>query len=131
LVLVLWALRPYRPEIRLEAIAAKVFSDWWVPLRPLTERMDVFSVVGVFTLGLLYLPLGALLAVWPLRLRGPAATFAPAVYVAVMIEIMQVFTATRTLEITHVMIEAAGAAVGWVIVRRAGFRPYGSQLGAG
>ena len=36
--------------------------------------------------------------------------------------------AERTLDVTDLMIQASGAAGGWVAVRRAGFRQYGAQL---
>lgn len=128
--LLLWAARPYEPESTWSAIQTKLTSEWWVPLRSLGMRMDMFSVVDVCAPFLLYLPLGALLAVWPLRLRGRLAGFAPALYLAFATEFAQIVVAERTLDLTDFMIQASGAAVGWVSVRRAGFRQYGAQLPA-
>jgi glycopeptide antibiotics resistance protein len=91
-------------------------------------RLDMFSVVDVSGPFLLYLALGALLAVWPLRLRGRLSGFAPAIYLAVATEIAQIVVAERLLDVTDLMIQASGATAGWVVVRRAGFRPYGAQL---
>ena len=81
-VLLLWALRPFAPETSLAAMGAKLTNDWWVPLRFLGQRVDLFSVVDVVSPFFLYLPLGGLLAVWPLARRGWLANFWPAVYLA-------------------------------------------------
>jgi glycopeptide antibiotics resistance protein len=53
---------------------------------------------------------------------------APAIYLACATELGQILIATRTLDITDLLIQATGAAIGWLAVRRAGFRPYGVQL---
>jgi glycopeptide antibiotics resistance protein len=127
-VLVLWASRPYSLELSLAAVAAKLDSDWWIPLRFSAMRMDMFSVVDVVVWFFLYLPVGGLLAVWPLRLRGWLAGFAPALYMAAVTEFSQILWASRTLDITDLLVQSAAAAVGWVVIRRAGFRPYGGQL---
>jgi len=126
--LMLWAFRPYIPETNPTAILRKLSTEWWIPLRSLGMRVDMFSVVDVVGPFLLYLPLGGLLAVWPLRLTGRLAGFAPAIYLAAATEASQLFTVGRTLDITDFMVQAAGAVVGWTIVRRGGFRPYGSQV---
>jgi len=122
-VLILWALRPYALDFSVSG--AKVDL---IPLRALGMRLDMFSVVDVSGPFLLYLAFGALLAVWPLRLRGPLSGLAPALYLACATELSQIFVAERLLDITDLMIQASGAAVGWVAVRRAGFRTYGAQL---
>lgn len=127
-VLVLWASRPYSLEVSLSSVVAKLDSDWWIPLRFSAARMDMFSVVDVVVWFFLYLPLGGLLAVWPLRLRGWLAGFAPALYFAAVTEFSQILWASRTLDITDFLVQCSAAAVGWVVIRRAGFRPYGAQL---
>jgi glycopeptide antibiotics resistance protein len=127
-VLLLWSLRPYMPELTLAGIVAKLASEWWVPLESLGGRMDMFSVVDVFVGFLLYLPLGALLAVWPVAKRRALAGFAPALYVGLAAELAQLFVAGRSLDATDALIHAAGAAVGWVVVRRAGYQPRGTLL---
>lgn len=126
--LCLWALRPYSPEVSWSRVGAKLAGDWWVPLRFLGSRTDMFSVVDVVVGFFLLLPLGALLAVWPLRLRGALSGVLPALYVAAGLEMAQILVAGRTLDVTDFLIQAAGAAIGWVVVRRAGYRPYGQQL---
>ncbi len=52
-------------------------------------------------------------------------------YLAVATELGQTLVVARTLDVTDLMIQAAGAAIGWVAVRRAGFLPYGAQLRSG
>jgi len=126
--LLLWGLRPYAPETTLGGILTKFGGEWWIPLRFLGGRFDMFSVVDVIVAFFLFLPLGALLAVWPLRRHGALGTILPAVYFATLVELSQTLVATRTLDITDVLVQIAGAAIGWTIVRRAGFRPYGEQL---
>ena len=126
--LLAWTLRPFVFQTELRTIAAGLSGQWWIPLRSVAERMDVFSVIDVMNGFLLYLPLGALLAVWPLRRRGWLAGPTPAVAVAVAMELAQLVVRTRTLDITDMMVQSAGAVVGWVLVRRAGYRRQGEML---
>jgi VanZ family protein len=88
----------------------------------------LFSVTKVVAEFLLYFPVGSLLAVWPLRRRGPLGHILPAVYVAVALELGQVFIAGRWFDSTDVLVQCAAAGVGWIIARRAGFAPYGELL---
>ncbi len=127
-ILALWALRPFAPETSLAAIGAKLTDDWWIPLRFLGDRVDLFSVTDVVSPFFLYLPLGGLLAVWPLARRGPLAGFWPAVYLAAGTEFFQVLIEGRLLDSTDILVQVAGALVGWTVLRRAGFEPYGSIL---
>lgn len=124
----LWALRPYALESSPGAVAAKFATEWWIPLRFLGSRVDMFSVVDVVGGFFLFLPLGALLAVWPLRLRGALGAFLPALWFAAALEASQTLILGRTLDITDFLVQAAGAVIGWTVVRRAGFKPYGQQL---
>jgi VanZ family protein len=126
--LLLWSLRPFAPETSLSAIVGKLTDDWWIPLRFLGQRVDLFSVVDVVSPFFLYLPLGGLLAVWPLARRGWLADFWPAVYLAAGTELSQVLVQGRLLDSTDLLVQAAGALVGWTVLRRAGFAPYGSVL---
>ncbi len=127
-VLLLWALRPYTPETSWAAVVGKLTDKWWIPLRFLGARVDMFSVVDVVSPFFLYLPLGALLAVWPLRRRGFLGLFWPGVYLAAATELSQVLVAGRLLDSTDLLVQAAGVVVGWAVARRAGFHPYGSVL---
>lgn len=127
-VLLLWALRPYVLETSLAAIRAKLVNHWWIPLRFLGMRVDMFSVVDVMSPFLLYLPLGGLLAVWPLARRGVLAHFWPAVYLAAATELAQVFVQGRLLDSTDLLVQVSGVVVGWTVLRRAGFAPHGTVL---
>ncbi len=128
LILLLWTLRPYLLEGNFRALSAKLAAPWWIPLAFARERMDLFTVFDVVLGFLLFLPVGALLAVWPLRRRGWLRGILPALAFIVVAEGMQLFVAGRTLAIDDMLVAAAGVLVGWVIVRRAGFKPYGSVL---
>jgi len=129
-VIAAWVFRPYAPELSATEVIGKVTSEWWIPLRSLGMSMTFFSVVDVLILFLLFLPLGGLLAVWPLRLQGRLSGFAPALYLAAALEVGQIFVTGRTLDVTDLLVQSAAAMVGWTVVRRAGFRPYGEQLDA-
>ncbi len=128
-VLCLWSWRPFVPTLDPAVIKASLFDQWWVPLASMGQRMDVFSVVDVAAEFFLYFPLGALLAVWPLRRRGPLGAFYPGIYLAVLTELSQLLIAGRYPDSTDVLVQAAGVIVGWLIVRRSGFQPYGAVLG--
>jgi len=130
-ILALWALRPYVLETSPDAILAKLVDRWWIPLRFLGMRVDMFSVVDVVSPFLLYLPLGGLLAVWPLARRGALAHFLPAVYLGAATELAQVLVQGRLLDSTDLLIQVSGVVVGWTVLRRAGFAPHGTVLVGG
>jgi hypothetical protein len=50
--------------------SGNVRAEIRVPLASLAQRVDAFSALHVLQPFLLYLPLGSMLAVWPLRLTG-------------------------------------------------------------
>ncbi len=127
-LLAVWAWRPLLPELDFAAIAEQFSITRWIPLASHAPRVDLFSVSDVTASFLLYLPAGALLAVWPLRRQGPLRGFLPAVQLAMLLELGQIFVAERFFDITDVLVATAGAAIGWTVVRRAGFRPYGEAL---
>ena len=128
LVLLLWSLRPYLVETRIDVIAAKLSGPWWIPLGPDRFRADVFTVIHVGYLFLLYVPLGGLLAVWPLRRRGWLGHVLPGIYLAVLAELAQLFAVGRTVSVTDMLVQSAGVYVGWLAARRAGFGAYGTVL---
>lgn len=130
-VLAFWAWRPYLPEDQLDAILAKLTGDWFIPLAALSENTNFFSVVDVCAPFFLYLPLGALLAVWPWRMRGPLAGPLPGIWLAILFEVGQLVVLGRFLDVTDILITASGVLVGWAIVRRAGYRVYGEVFPAG
>lgn len=122
-LIALWALRPWVPEFL--PLGERLSPHWWVPLAALGGRMDVFSVVDVVGPFCLYFSLGALLAVWPWRLRGWMANLWPAVWIAFGTEALQLFVQGRFVDITDPLVQLAGAVIGWTVIRRAGYRPYG------
>ncbi|MGH7554873.1 MAG: VanZ family protein, partial [Longimicrobiales bacterium] len=124
----LWSWRPFALEVSLSGVAAKLSGEHLLPLRAYLDRVDLFTAVDVQMSFLLFVPLGSLLAVWPLRLEGPLRHFLPGVYVAVAVELGQVLLMGRWFDVTDILVHSAAVALGWVIVRRAGFRPYGQVL---
>lgn len=127
-LIALWILRPYVPTTDTGTIVTELGRRWWLPLGAHRIRVDVFSVVDLVTGFMVFLPAGALLAVWPVRLRGALSGFLPLVYLAVTLELAQFLLPTRTVDATDILVQSAAAAVGWTIARRAGFRVYGSML---
>jgi glycopeptide antibiotics resistance protein len=126
-VLLLWGLRPYVPVTSFSGLAAQFTAARLVPLQALAERADVFSAAHVAQQFLLYVPLGALLAVWPLRLTGRWSHLWPALWLVAAVEVGHLVTVDRTFDVTNGLIAVAGLGIGWVLVRHAGFQPYGAS----
>ncbi len=122
-LIALWALRPWVPEFL--PLRERLSTDWWVPLAALGGSMSVFSVVDVVAPFCLYFPLGALLAVWPWRRSGWMADLWPAAYLAFGTEALQLFVQGRFVDVTDPLVQFSGALIGWTVIRRAGYRPYG------
>lgn len=127
-LLVLWGWRPLLPKTRLSAIAEQLNPVAFTPLQSLAERVDVFSALHVMQQFLLYVPLGALLAVWPLRSSGKLAHLWPGIWIAAVIEIGHIVVLDRTFDVTNFLLALAGLGIGWIGVRRCGYRPYGAVL---
>jgi glycopeptide antibiotics resistance protein len=89
----------------------------------------VFSALHVLQQFVLYFPLGAMLAVWPLRLSGRWSGLAPALLFAMVIEVGHLGVAGRFFDMTNALIAWAGLGIGWTVVRRSGFKRYGEVLG--
>jgi len=53
------------------------------------------------------------------------------VYLAAVTELGQVFVAGRYFSGTDVMIQTAAVAIGWTVMRRVGYRPYGALVTEG
>jgi len=128
LLLVLWGWRPFLPETDGDLIAGQLTTAHLVPLLSLANRVDVFSAAHVAQQFFLYVPLGSLLAVWPLRSVGYWSHLRPGVLLAVAIEVGHLVISGRYLDVTNAIIACAGLAIGWIIVRRSGFAPYGEAL---
>jgi glycopeptide antibiotics resistance protein len=129
-LLVLWGWRLFMPRTDVQAIAAQLAPENLVPLASLAGRVDAFSALHVLQQFLLYVPLGSLLAVWPLRLRGRWAHLWPGVWLAVVIELGHTVIQERTFDVTNALVACAGLGIGWIVVRRSGFAPYGEALAA-
>jgi len=127
-LLVLWGWRLFMPRTDVHAIAAQLGPENLVPLASLAEPVDAFSALHVLQQFLLYVPLGSLLAVWPLRLRGRWAHLWPGVWLAVVIELGHLVIVERTFDVTNALVACAGLGIGWIVVRRSGFAPYGEAL---
>ncbi|MCI0437159.1 MAG: VanZ family protein [Gemmatimonadetes bacterium] len=127
-VLALWSLRPFVPEVDGRSIVAKLSPGRFIPLFAYRERVDVFTTADVIIPAFQFLAAGCLLAVWPLRRRGGLSRILPAVWLAGGLEVGQILVSGRTFDVTDILIASASAALGWAIVRRAGFEPYGEAL---
>lgn len=121
--LALWALRPYMPEWR--PLAERLAAAWWIPLASLGRPVDIIRVVDMMEPVFLYFPLGALLAVWPLRNHGWLGGLWPVVWLALATEAAQLVIQERLVGIADPLVQIAGALIGWTVMRRAGYEPYG------
>lgn len=119
----LWAWRPFVLELHPSAIVAQLTPEHLVPLASLSGRADLFSVAHIVSLFLLWLPLGSMLAVWPVRARGVLGYLLPALYLAVLLEAGHIVIADRWFDVTNALVQIAGVGAGWIIMRRAGYRP--------
>ncbi|MEO8140122.1 MAG: VanZ family protein [Gemmatimonadota bacterium] len=124
-VLAAWAWRPFLPDWSLRAIRYKLSRPWYIPLASSEYQLDLYSVVLVCAPFFLYLPLGALLAAWPIRRHGPLAGPWPGVLLALFLETAQLVVRERQPDITDFLVAASGAIIGWAIIRRAGYEGHG------
>ncbi len=127
-LLILWGWRPLLPETDGSVIAEQLTRGHFVPLASLAERADVFSALHVAQQFLLYVPLGAMLAVWPLRLSGRWSHLWPALWLAVAVEVGHIVIVNRFFDVTNVLLAWAGLGIGWIALRRCGYVPYGAAL---
>jgi hypothetical protein len=128
LLMAVWEWRPFVLEGDPDKILGQLSLIRLVPLSALAGRVDLFSVANVATPFFRYFPLGALLAVWPLSRRGWLSGWAPAAYIALATELGQIFIAGRYFDGTEILVQWAGAGIGWAVVQRAGFPEYGAVL---
>lgn len=127
--LAVWSWRPFTPRTRLAEVVAQFTAPHLVPLGSVPLRLELGIVYDVAGQSLLFLPLGLLLAVWPLRRRGPLRHVLPAIYLAAVLELGQALVQGRSLDVTDFLVRSAGAAVGLVVALRAGAEPHGESLG--
>lgn len=130
-ILVIWSWRPFALNLDLAAIRAQLSLVHFTPLGLMGGEIDLFGVADLVRQFALFLALGVLLAVWPLRLRGRLAFVLPAIYLAVILEVGQLLVVGRTFDVTDILTQWAAAAVGYVIVRRAGWSVVGAILDRG
>ncbi len=128
IILALYSWKPFRLETDIQVILSQLSPSRLVPLHAHGWRVDLFSVGDVVVPFFLYLPLGSLLAVWPIRLRGAMGYCLPAVYFATLVEFGQVLVATRHFGSTDVLVQCAAVGIGWAVMQRAGYRPHGEML---
>ncbi len=130
LLIAFWAWRPFVLETDVATIHQQFALERLIPLQGLARRSDLSSVAEIVKPFFLFFPLGALLAVWPLRRRGVLGFCLPAFYLAAVTEIPQGFIAGRFFDGTDLVIQGAAAAIGWAVVRQAGYEPHGTVLGS-
>ena len=126
-LILLWTWRPWVLALAPD-IAGQFSLGRLIPLQGSAPKLDLYSVADIVESFLLYLPLGALLAVWPFRQRGALSGYLPGVYLATIGELGQPFIAARYFDVTDILVGAAGLGIGWAVARRAGFSPYGEML---
>lgn len=130
-IVAMWSWRPFRLELSADAMREQFSAIHIIPLAALAARSDMFSVTDVIAQALLFVPIGALLAVWPLRRTGWLRKLTPAVYLSAVLELGKIAVANRFMDVTHILIQCAGAAIGYALMRLAGFPPYGELLAPG
>jgi len=120
-VLLVWSWRPFIPVPSLAESAAKLGRDAFVPLRALAADYSLHSVADVAVGFQLYVPVGAWLAARSGRDGGRARLRAlwPGLVLALVAEAGQVLVAARTVDVTDVLVQAAGVFLGWAVVRQA------------
>lgn len=129
LLIAFWAWRPFVLETDPVIIRQQFAPDRLIPLVGLAGRSDLASVAEIVKPFFLFFPLGALLAVWPLRRSGVLGFCLPALYLAAVTETAQGFVSGRFFDGTDLVIQCAAAAIGWAVVRQAGYEPHGTLLG--
>lgn len=127
-LIVFWGWRPFYPRIDPAAIGEQLTLPRFIPLASLAERADIFSALHVAQQFLLYFPLGALLAVWPLRSTGRWSGLRPALGLAGVVEAGHIVIELRFFDVTNVLVAVAGIVIGWMVLRRSTYPVYGEAL---
>lgn len=125
----LWGWRPFVPHFSIDGFRASFTAGHLMPLTALGMKVDIFSASDVAITFLLHLPLGALLAVWPLRGRGWLSRMYPGIGIVIAIEAGQLLLEHRFFDVTDIIIGTCGVVAGWGLMRRAGYPPHGEMLG--
>ncbi len=124
LVLAVWRLRPFVPELDPGALADELSPARWSPLSALAARRELYTVSDVLRSFLLFVPVGALVAAAGRTARGrraPSTLRAVSVVlgVALAAEAGQIVVAGRFFDGTDMLVTAAGGLVAWATLRRA------------
>lgn len=125
LLLVGWGWRPFEPRLSLADIRIQLGYRHFIPLRVLGSSQDFFGVMEVAEQFFLYLPLGFLLAVWPLRRHGKLAHMLPALWLATVLEMGQLLVQSRNFDVTDLLTECAAVLIAYIVARRAGYEIIG------
>jgi len=128
-LLVAWAWRPFVPRGSWQAMRAQVTLQHLTPLGVLGLSSDLLGVMDVAEQFFLYVSLGVVLAVWPLRYRGRLGHVWPAIYLAAVLEVGQILVLSRVFDVTDLLTQWAAIAVGFVVMRRAEYEARGELLG--
>jgi glycopeptide antibiotics resistance protein len=131
LLLVAWAWRPFLPRTIVAEMRGQLTPRHLTPLGVLGSSEDLFGVMDLAEQFCLYLPLGLLLAVWPLRRRGAWSSLLPGIWLALALEVGQIFVRDRIFDVTDLLVQCAALAVGYVVATRAGYGGVGAGSEAG
>jgi glycopeptide antibiotics resistance protein len=127
-VTMVWAWRPFYLVLRPDLITEQFSLPHLIAMRSFVERRDLFTVTDVIAQTLIFVPIGALVAVWPLRGRGPLRGVLPLIYLSIVLESGKSLVAGRYVDVTHILIQSAGATMGLLLVRRTGYAIRGELL---
>lgn len=130
-LLAVWSWRPFVLQSNLAVIRGQLTLPHLTPLGLMSGEVDLFGVMDLIRQFALYLALGVLLAAWPLRQHGRLAFVLPAIYLAIALELGQLLVVGRTFDVTDIITQCAAVAVGYVVVRRAGWGVVGEVLDGG
>lgn len=128
LLVALWAWRPFVVETEPVWLQLQLSASRLIPLQGGSWRSGLVGVGEVGVSFFLFLPVGALLAVWPLRRRGWLWNWLPGIYLAAFAEVGQIAVIDRYFDVTDLLVEAAAVAIGWAIIRQAGYPIHGVML---
>jgi glycopeptide antibiotics resistance protein len=127
-VVAIWSWQPFLLETSMQAILDQLSWERLSPLSAHIGRVDVYSVADIGAAFFLFLPVGGLLAVWPFKRHGWLAHLLPGLYLAAIAEWTQILVVGRFFGATDVIVQCAGVAIGWMVIRMAGYQPHGVML---
>lgn len=128
ILLAFWTWRPFVVRWDTQVILDQLTLAHLTPLGLMSGEVDLFGVMDLVRQFCLFLPLGSLLAVWPLTRHGRLAYVLPAIYLSIALELGQLLVIGRTFDVTDVLTQCAAIGVGLVVVRRAGWGVLGEVL---